>query len=272
MKKLILVFSVVFLLTTVCTIALADAVPGATLYLDARDNPADDEAWTNLGTAGGELSGLGNPPEPDEGTIEIPSLNIKVPNSKFYTHEESGQCWGADGDGIELFLEDWTIEFLLRRNGAALGEEHHLAGFQPSQGEGANAIRLHFWAGEGNLGGEFSGINIQTVRLEEGEWNWLTIVNEAGDKLLAYLNGEVASENPGANFDDSIPIITVIVGANSYGERARTFNGSIALVRIYDKTLDEDDVMKNINAWAVGDAVEPDSKLTTTWGTVKTEY
>ena len=42
-----------------CTIALADAVPGALLYLDARDNRAHPTAWTNHGTAGGELSGAG---------------------------------------------------------------------------------------------------------------------------------------------------------------------------------------------------------------------
>ena len=272
MKKLILVLSVVFLLTTVYTIALADAVSGAVLYLDARDNPADPDAWTNLGTAGGELSGAGNPPEPDDGTIEIPSLGIKVPNSKFYTHEESGQCWGADGDGIELFLEDFTIEFLLRLNGPALGEEHHLAGFQANPREGPNCMRINFWGGEGQLGGEFSGVSPQPIMIEEGEWNWITIVNDAGKEFLGYQNGEVVSEQGGIPFDDSATIDMVIIGANSYGERARTFNGSIALVRIYDKALEEDDVMKNINTWAGGDAVEPDSKLTTTWGTVKTEY
>ena len=271
MRKAVLVFSTVFFLATVCTIALADAVPDAVLYLDARDNPAHDDAWTNLGTAGGELSGAGNPPELEAGTIEIPALGIKV-HSKFYTHEESGQCFGAEGDGIVLFLEDFTIEFLLRRNGGALGEEHHLAGFQPVPGEGANSIRMNFWWGEGELGGEFSGMGAPLFMLEEGEWNWVAIVNEPGDEFLAYQNGEVVNELPGAGFDKKVSITTIIIGANSYGERARTFNGSIALVRIYDKALTEDEITKNINAWAAGDAVEPDSKLTTTWGREKAGY
>ena len=272
MRKVISVLSTVFFLATFCTIALADAVPGAVLYLDARDNPADPDAWTNLGTAGGELSGLDNPPEPDDGTIEIPSLNIKVPNSSFYTHEESGQCWGADGDAIELFLADFTIEFLLRLNGPALGEEHHLAGFQANPREADNCMRINFWGGEGQLGGEFSGVNPPPIMLEEGKWSWVTIVNDAGKEFLGYQNGERVWEQGGVPFDDSATIDMVIIGANSYGERARTFNGSIALVRIYDIALDEDQVMKNINAWSAGDAVEPASKLTTTWGTVKTEY
>ena len=242
------------------------------LYLDARDNPADPDAWTNLGTAGGELSGLDNPPEPDNGTIEIAALNIKVPNSDFYTHEESGQCWGADGDGIELFLEDFTIEFLLRLNGGALGEEHHLAGFQATPREGPNCIRVAFRWDEGELGGDFGGNTGPMFLLEEGEWNWIAFVNEDADTFLGYQNGEQVYEGPGRDFDADTTIDMVMIGANSYGERARTFNGSIALVRVYDQALDEDEIMQNINAWVAGEAVEPDSKLTTTWGTVKTEY
>jgi len=42
------------------------------LYLDASDNPAHPDIWRNLGTAGGELSGEGNPPELEKGIIKIP--------------------------------------------------------------------------------------------------------------------------------------------------------------------------------------------------------
>ena len=34
-------------------------VPKPILYLDAADNPAHPSAWTNLGTAGGQLSSRG---------------------------------------------------------------------------------------------------------------------------------------------------------------------------------------------------------------------
>ena len=47
MKTVVSVLFVLFVLPTVCTIALADAVPGALLYLDARDNRAHPTAWTN---------------------------------------------------------------------------------------------------------------------------------------------------------------------------------------------------------------------------------
>ena len=269
MRKVISILSAAFFLATVCTIALADAVPGALLYLDARDNPAHPDAWTNLGTVGGELSGAGNPPELGEGTIAIPDLGINMPNSKFYTHKESDQCWGEEADGLELFLEDWTIEFLLRCNGAMLGRG--LAGFQPIPMEGHNAIRLAFWWGEGELGGQFGGVDGRILTLEEGVWSWVAFVNKSGDPLRIYHNGELVNLLPGADFDKKTPITVVIIGANSYGERAWPFNGSIALVRVYDIALDKDQIMQNIRAWAAGEAVEPASKLTTTWGSIKGE-
>ena len=59
MKTVVSVLFVLIVLQTICAIALADAVPGALLYFDARDNRAHPTAWTNHGTVGGELSGRG---------------------------------------------------------------------------------------------------------------------------------------------------------------------------------------------------------------------
>jgi hypothetical protein len=73
MKPVVSIIWILFYLTTVWTIALADPVPGALLYLDARDNPAHDDAWTNLGTVGGKLSGAGKPPVLEEGRSSIPT-------------------------------------------------------------------------------------------------------------------------------------------------------------------------------------------------------
>ena len=277
MKKLVSIFSVVFLLTTVYTIAPADVVSGAVLYLDAADNPAYDDGWENLGTAGGELSSEGNPPEEDGGTIEIPALDIKMPDSKFYTFEESGQGFGGAGNTVELSLEDWTIEFLLRRNGLQLGEEHQLAGFQNSPPEGQQSIRL-WMEGEVMLGfsihagGGKAGVAPLNLSLDEGRWTWIAVSAEDKGDIVAYQDGEEVSSQAGFDFDPGLPIDMILIGANSYGERARTFNGSVSIVRVYDKALTEDQVNQNIAAWVSGAAVEPDSKLTTTWGTVKTEY
>ena len=277
MKKLILVFSVVFLLTTVCAIALADAVPDAVLYLDAADNPADPDAWTNLGTAGGELPACDQAPELETGTIEIPALDITQANVKYYTAKQGGQtfCANALAEPV-LSLEDWTIEILCRRNGDLFNEEHELAGFVgPGYAirpwihpDGAIRLMLDSPAGGGQ------GVQKTGVVLQEGEWTWVALVWDNGEQqLVAYQDGQqVGTAILGHKFDKDVFIDIITIGANSPGEKNRNFNGSIALFRVYDKALDEDEIMQNINAWVAGDAVEPDSKLTTTWGTVKTEY
>ena len=145
MKKVVSIISVLLFLATICNIALADAVPGALLYLDARDNRAHPTAWRNLGAVGGELSGAGKSPVLEEGTIAIPALGIDTV-SKFYTHKKSGQCWGDQGDNLKLFLNTWTIEFLLKMNGDSHrnSARNQLAGFQARKLQEENPIGLVF--------------------------------------------------------------------------------------------------------------------------------
>ena len=85
MRKVTLTVAMMFFLATACTIALADAVPGAVLYLDASDNPGHDNAWTNLGTAGGELSAADEAPELEEGRIKIPGTGIDEAKAMYWT-------------------------------------------------------------------------------------------------------------------------------------------------------------------------------------------
>lgn len=273
MKKVILIVGMLFFLTTLCSIALAEPIPGAVLHLDARDNPGHDDAWTNLGTAGGELSGAGKPPVLEEGPIVIPDLGIDT-ISKFYTHKKSGQCWGDQGDNLKLFLEDWTIDLLLRMNGDSHrnSPRNQLVGFQPKKLRGDNAIRLTFLGDVGELWGQFSNVNAAlrpNKGLKEGVWTWMTLVS--GDPMKIYHEGKIKNTLPGGKFNKETPIEVVIIGANSYGERDQTFNGSVALVRIYDRKLKTAEIKQNITAWTEWRSVDPASKLSTTWGSIKGE-
>ncbi|MDE0041191.1 MAG: hypothetical protein OXT74_04095 [Candidatus Poribacteria bacterium] len=275
MKKVVSIFSVLLFLVTTGKLALAEAVPGALLYFDARINyRGHPTAWWNLGTVGGELSGAGNPPVLEEGNIAMPDLGIDT-ISKFYTHRKPGQCWGAKGDGFKLFLEDWTIELLLRMNSIddshRAGLRNQIAGFQPQKLEGDNAIRISFWWEPGEIGGQFGGARDNLLLLEEGEWTWINFVSGATVKILK--NGRVRNlMEGGAKFDKKTPLEVVVIGANSYGERANNFSGSIALVRVYDRVLSKDEIKQNITAWAEWRGVDPASKLATTWGGVKAGY
>ena len=69
------------------------------------------------------------------------------------------------------------------------------------------------------------------------------------------------------DFDNRLPLNDISIGANSYDERRRTFNGSFSIVRVYDKALTADQVMSN--ARGVFLAVEPGGKLLTTWAKLK---
>ena len=120
-----------------------------------------------------------------------------------------------------------------------------------------------------HAGGGKAGVQPLKVLLEQDVWNWVALVHTNEDSLVAYQNGEEVSKQAGWEFKKGTPLDMVIIGANSYGERPRTFNGSIAIVRVYDKALTEDEVNKNI---AETFAVEPADKLATTWGTVKRNY
>ena len=86
------------------------------------------------------------------------------------------------------------------------------------------------------------------LRLEEGVWTWINVVS--GTAVKVYQEGRVR---------------------NLIAEAAK-FNGSISLVRLYDKVLSRDEINQNITAWAEWRGVDPASKLTTIWGRVKTRY
>ena len=274
MKTVLSVLFVLSVMPTVCNIALAEAVPGALLHFDARVNyRAHPTAWWNLGTVGGELSGAGNSPVLEEGAITMPDLGIDT-ISKYYTHRKPGQCWGAKGDGLKMFLENWTIELLLKMNSIEdshrAGLRNQIAGFQPQKLEGDNAIRIGFWWEPGEIGGQFGGARDNLLLLEEDEWTWINFVS--GGTIKLYKNGKVRNLMEGAKFDKNTPIEVIVIGANSYGERAKNFNGSIALVRVYDRVLSTKEIKQNITAWTEWRGVDPASKLGTTWGEVKARY
>ena len=275
MKAVISIYTTLFLLSIVCSLALANVVPDPVLYLDAADNPADPKAWKNLGTEGGELLAADKPMVLEEGEIKIPALGIVQPNAKYYTAKESHSTFGGPPQkNTPLFFEDWTLEFLCRRNGDFFVEEHHFAGFQNSPREGKQGIRLWIVGGQNldisvHAGGGKQGVQPLNLKLEEGVWTWIAVVGTSGKSIVAYQDGKEVSKQAGFEFDKKLPINDISIGANSFDERRRTFNGSFAIVRAYDKALTEAEINQNISGTF---AVDPADKLSTTWARVKHGY
>ena len=275
MKTVISIYITLFFLSIACSLAFANVVPDPVLYLHASDNPADPKAWKNLGTEGGELLAADKPMVLEEGEIKIPALGVVQPNAKYYTAKESHSTFGGPPQkNTPLFFEDWTLEFLCRRNGDFFVEEHHFAGFQNSPREGKQGIRLWIVGGQNldisvHAGGGKQGVQPLNLKLEEGVWTWIAVVGTSGKSIVAYQDGKEVSKQAGFEFDKKLPINDISIGANSFDERRRTFNGSFAIVRAYDKALTEAEINQNISGTF---AVDPAGKLSTTWARVKHGY
>ena len=275
MKTVISISTTIFFLSMVCALGFANVVPDPVLYLNAADNPAHPDAWENLGTEGGELLAADKPMALEEGAIKIPALGIDQPNVKYYTATESHSTFGGPPQkNTPLFFEDWTLEFLCRRNGDFFVEEHHFAGFQNSPREGKQGIRLWITGGQNldtsiHADGGKQGVQPLNIVLAQGEWTWIAVVGTSGDSIVAYQDGEEVSKQAGFEFDKGLPIDDISIGANSFDERRRTFNGSFAIVRAYDKALTEAEINQNISGTF---AVDPADKLSTTWANVKRGY
>lgn len=274
MRKAISILGAAFILTTLYATVHADIVPGAVFYLDARDNPTHPDAWTNLAGDSGSIPPMVLAPALEEGPIKIPDIGINERKTKYYTSRQSAEMYGTKAWNPPLGLDDWTIEFLVRRNGDLFREEHQLAGINTLP-EGRQGFRL------GLKNGDTLGISIyrggadigiaSNVRLEEGVWNWVAMTGEDKKEILVYQNGKRVSQQAGVDFDKKIPLRVITIGSFSPGEKNRNFNGSIALFRVYDKALTQNELMQNIDAWS-GLAVEPDEKLATSWGALKASY
>jgi hypothetical protein len=275
MRNFISICTTLLFLLMACHATFADVVEDPVLYLDASDNPAHPNAWENLGTEGGELPAADKPLELEEGEIKIPALGIVQPDVKYYTTKESLQTFGGPPPkNPPLFFEDWTLEFLCRRNGDFFVEEHHFAGFQNSPREGKQGVRLWIVGGQNldmsvHAGGSKQGVQPLNLKLEEGVWTWIAVVGTNDKSIVAYQDGKEVSNQAGFEFDKSLPIDDISIGANSFDERRRTFNGSFAIVRAYDKALSEAEINQNISDTF---AVDPADKLPTVWAKVKRGY
>ena len=272
MRKVVSILSMVFFLTMSSTIALADVAPGALLYLDASNNPAHPDAWTNLGTVGGELPVGDKTPVLEEGTIEIPGLGFILRDTKFYTCKESLQTFGGPaGTNPELPLESWTFEALCKRNGDVLLEEHWMFGFTSTEWGPIGA----FLGEDRQQGGELFTTRpvahkSHNIYLELGEWTWIAFMSDKNESVF-YQDGKEVDRDGGYVFSKFLPVNQINIFCAHYPimGRDRSFNGSFAIVRIYDRVLSADEIMGNISSTA---AVDPALKLTTTWGMAKINY
>ena len=79
-----------------------------------------------------------------------------------------------------------------------------------------------------------------------------------------YQDGREVDRDGPFVFQKTAPVKFICIFCGHYGEvdapgdgRGRSFNGSFAIVRIYDKVLSESEIMGNITAFSSSTAVDP---------------
>ena len=274
----IVVFSVIFVLGLTGSRAVAQKViPGAVIHLDAREQNKREIAWKNLGLAGGKMPADNEVPELEAGKIRIPALGINE-DARWYTSTRKSETFGGPPDILpKLQLEDWTMEVLIKRNGPkwpdlvvasqVLGfkaRDRELQHFQVSLNGPDTGELIARFKGRANNKGKWLIPEDLGIDIKEKEWHWIAFVFTNQKSVVTYQDGEkVGMVEMDQDFDPEEPVWLSIFTSH---DRDRNFNGSIAILRIYDRPLSRDELLQNITGKL---AVEPTDKLTTTWARVK---
>jgi hypothetical protein len=255
-----------------------------------------DNAWRNAGTAGGRLIRGAGKPNLEQGTIEIPAIGVKSDNAAWYTATQSKDVFAneeEDKDAPVVHLQDFTIGLLMRINGPLFFEEHQVFGLQTQpwapikDGWNAGAPRdqiVRVWL-DANGSGIFQNISIaqnvvqhrqdlakrkNKLNIGQKEWHWVHIAFKSGESIKIYRDSVEVSNNPTeVEWDPAHPMLQHGIFTSAHVEQQRTCNCSIAIYRVYDRTLSPDEINKNVKNSL---AVNPAGKLAITWGKMKREF
>ncbi|MCG9126079.1 LamG domain-containing protein [Candidatus Poribacteria bacterium] len=173
------------------------------------------------------------------------------------------------------FSDDWTSLFKVLDDGCNMAwaidvNRSAKAGFPLAKDIVHFYIRQNAAAGCNDIAVEIE------YGLSDGKWHHIVFAVEdaAEAKISAYIDSEVQEIIVGKekNLEEFISFVRpVYIGAaNNRGKVERHFPGLIDEVRIYDRPLTAGEVTQNFRS-KVGLSVEAIEKLTTIWGTLKSE-
>ena len=263
------------------------AVPGAQIEFIAEEANFVNGDWINSGAAGKKLKGgkkLGR-----ETPVFEPAAGDEP--ARFTANIKNQYFGGNFAINPSVKLKDWTLEVILRRNGPAFGVDHHVLGLHQAPHSG-NWQSTPYWIMLGFMDKDTGKMWIELKGKEEIGWDpvlerggYENIVDIGMNKwhhiLFAYdsrkgelepwINGQAKKkERAKHDFDEEMEMNyhVIFAGASQSQvqvDREQTFNGSIQLVRVYDRLLTSAEIQENLSVEAAG-------KLTTTWGFIKTRY
>lgn len=111
------------------------------------------------------------------------------------------------------------------------------------------------------------GVKITFAAVEETWYHIIYTTDTGAGELKLYVDGVLAAEgNSGVELEN---MNERRIGSEH--DDSRYLEGIVDEVRIYDRALDEDEVLQNFEAESNKLAVEPTGKLATTWSQVKSD-
>jgi hypothetical protein len=102
--------------------------------------------------------------------------------------------------------------------------------------------------------------------IEDGSWHAVAGTFDADDGVKVYVDGEIVAEGaPNGNVPGN-GTRNVFIG---HREDGQYLNAVIDDVRIWNRVLEQEEIVETMQTPLTGLAVYPDGHLTTTWGSVK---
>lgn len=120
-------------------------------------------------------------------------------------------------------------------------------------------VEFHFHVDSGYLQVFFTGISlggssVSAASITAGEWNHVAVVfsnlsNVSGASSKLYLNAVEIDSVSGATVDiGSMPTSNLLIGKPFSTSQGRLYNGKVAAVKVYNKSLTVQEIKKNFNA------------------------
>ena len=254
------------LLLWLCAISQAAEDPSLVLYFDFEegggDTVEDRSEYGNDGTIEGDAvrgdGKIGKGLEIDVGSF------VLVPDSDNFkiTDELTLACWIKPTAFAPEAWQGNSLDFLVCRWNWGQGDhrcyEMYLRSHKPAMVVSSN----------GTDGGSSVVSAAAPIALDQ----WVNIIGIFdGAKVKIYVDGEEkeAEDHKGNIFAGEGPII---IGDNNFGAAPDFhFVGTIDEVAVYDRVLDQNEIDAKISRGHAA-SVEPEGKLSTVWGRVKSQY
>ena len=220
---------------------------GLVLALDAGNT----KSYPGSGTTWSDLSGKGN-----NGTI-------------------SGATFNSDGyfdfDGVNDDVIDTGTSFLKTNDNVTLEaffnhDSNSGSHFFLYEGEGdgfGSNVEFHLYVAGGYLAsffktssGDFAlgGSGVSAAAITTGEWNHAAVTysnlsTASGASSKLYLNGVEIESSSGATVDlASMPTSSLLIGRPYSTSLGRRYDGQVAAVKVYNRTLSASEIKQNFNA------------------------